>query len=161
MAKYIQMVVFSIGKELYGVGIDAVHEIVRVPDITEVPDAPVFLEGVINLRGKIVPVVDLRKRMKLDGKEKTKSSRVLITENDSRLVGLLVDAVSEVLKIPPESVEAPPEMISSIGVQYITGVAKVEGRLIILLDLKKVLSVEDMSMIGSAAEQPAALQPSA
>ncbi len=159
MAKNIQLVVFSIGKELYGVGIDAVHEIVKVPDITEVPDAPAFLEGVINLRGKIVPVVDLRKRMKLDSRERTKSSRVLITENESRLVGLLVDAVSEVLKIQPESVDAPPEMISSIGVQYITGVAKVEGRLIILLDLKKVLSVEDMRTIGSAAEQPVAMQP--
>ncbi len=161
MAKHIQMVVFSIGKELYGVGIDAVHEIVKVPDITEVPDAPAFLEGVINLRGKIIPVVDLRKRMRLDSREKTKTSRVLITENEGRLVGLLVDAVSEVLKIQPESVEAPPEMISSIGVQYITGVAKVQGRLIILLDLKRVLSVDDMSTIGSAAEQPAAAQPSA
>ncbi len=159
MAKNIQLVVFSIGKELYGVGIEAVHEIVKVPDITEVPDAPAFLEGVINLRGKIVPVVDLRKRMKLDSRERTKSSRVLITENESRLVGLLVDAVSEVLKIQPESVDAPPEMISSIGVQYITGVAKVEGRLIILLDLKKVLSVEDMRTIGSAAEHPVAMQP--
>ena len=160
MAKNIQMVIFNIGKELYGVGIDAVHEIVKVPDITEVPDAPAFLEGVINLRGKIVPVVDLRKRMRLDGKDRTKSSRILITENENRLVGLLVDAVSEVLKIQPEALEAPPEMISSIGVQYITGVAKVEGRLIILLDLKKVLNVEDMSSISRAAE-PVAMQPSA
>ncbi len=155
MAKHIQMVVFSIGRELYGVGIDAVHEIVKVPDITEVPDAPAFLEGVINLRGKIIPVVDLRKRMKLESRERTKSSRVLITENESRLVGLLVDAVSEVIKIQPESVEAPPEMISSIGVQYITGVAKLEERLIILLNLKKVLSVEEMKTLGAAAE-PAA-----
>jgi purine-binding chemotaxis protein CheW len=160
MAKNIQMVVFNIGKELYGVGIDAVHEIVKVPDITEVPDAPSFLEGVINLRGKIVPVVDLRKRMRLAGAERTKSSRVLITENDKRLVGLLVDAVSEVLKLAPESVEAPPEMISSIGVEYITGVAKVEGRLIIILNLQKVMSIEDMRNIGRAAE-PAALQQSA
>ncbi len=161
MAKNIQMVVFSIGKELYGVGIESVHEIVKVPDVTEVPDAPSFLEGVINLRGKIVPVVDLRKRMRLDGRERTKSSRVLITENDGRLVGLLVDSVSEVLKIQPEAVEAPPDMIASIGVEYITGVAKVEGRLIILLDLKKVLSIDDMKTIGRAAGQPVATQPAA
>jgi purine-binding chemotaxis protein CheW len=140
------------------VGIDAVHEIVKVPDITEVPDAPAFLEGVINLRGKIVPVVDLRKRMRLDGKEKTKSSRVLITENDGRLVGLLVDAVSEVLKLPPDAVEAPPEMISSVGIEYITGVAKVAGSLIILLNLKKVFSVEDIRKLGEAAERKAAPQ---
>ena len=142
MAKNLQLVVFNIGKELYGVKIAAVHEIVKVPDITEVPDAPSFLEGVINLRGKIIPVVDLRKRMKLTGKEKTKSSRVLITENEDRLVGLLVDAVSEVLKLAPDSVDAPPEMISSIGIEYITGVAKVNGRLIILLNLDKVLRTE-------------------
>lgn len=144
MAKKIQLVVFSIGKELYGVGINAVHEIVKVPDITEVPDAPAFLQGVINLRGKIVPVVDLRTRLRLPAREKTKSSRVLITENDGRMIGLLVDAVSEVLKVDPAAVEAPPEMISAIGVEYITGVAKVGCGLIILLDLKKVFSIEDM-----------------
>jgi purine-binding chemotaxis protein CheW len=158
MAKNLQLVVFNIGKELYGVGIEAVHEIVKVPDITEVPDAPAFLEGVINLRGKIVPVVDLRKRMNLDSKERTKSSRVLITEDDGRLVGLLVDAVSEVLKIPPDAVEAPPEMVSSVGVEYITGVAKVEGRLVILLNLKKVFRVEDMKQFGEAAERTATQQ---
>ena len=153
MAKNMQLVVFHIGKELYGVGIEAVHEIVKVPDITEVPDAPGFLEGVINLRGKIVPVVDLRKRMRLPAGERTKTSRVLITEDEGRLVGLLVDAVSEVLKMSPDAVEAPPEMISAIGVEYITGVAKVEARLIILLDLKRVLSVEDMKKLGATVAQ--------
>jgi len=153
MAKNLQLVVFNVGKELYGMGIESVHEIVKVPDITEVPDTPAFLEGVINLRGKIVPVVDLRKRLRLIGKERTKSSRVLITENDGRLVGLLVDAVSEVLKIPPDTVEAPPEMISSIGVEYITGVAKIGEQLIILLDLKKVFSIEDMKKVGAVVEK--------
>ena len=153
MAKNLQLVVFNIGKELYGVGIESVHEIVKVPEITEVPDAPAFLQGVINLRGKIVPVVDLRKRLNLQGKDRTKSSRVLITENEGRLVGLFVDAVSEVLKLAPDAVEAPPEMISSIGVEYITGVAKVEERLIILLALDKVLSVEDMKKVVKTIEK--------
>ena len=125
MAKHLQLVVFSMAKELYGVSIGSVHEIVKVPDITEVPDAPAYLIGVINLRGKIIPVVDLRKRLKLQGLERTKASRVLITENEGRLIGLLVDAVSEVVKVPPESVEPPPDMITSIGVEYITGVAKI------------------------------------
>lgn len=155
MAKSLQLVVFNIGKELYGVGIESVHEIVKVPDITEVPDAPRFLVGVINLRGRIVPVVDLRKRLNLLDTDRTKSSRVLITENDGRLVGLLVDAVSEVLKLPPDAVEAPPEMISSIGVEYITGVAKVEARLIILIELKRLLSIEDMRRVGASVEQAA------
>ncbi len=147
MAGSLQLVVFGVGKELYGVGIGSVQEIVRVPDITEVPDAPPFLEGVINLRGKVIPVIDLRKRLRLQGKEKTKSTRVLVTEDErgtGGLVGLLVDFVSEVRKVQASAVEDPPEMVSAIGAEYITGVAKVEGDLIILLDLKRVLSVEDM-----------------
>ena len=156
MAKNLQLVVFSVGKEHYGVGIESVQEIVRVPDVTEVPDAPGFLEGVINLRGRIVPVVDLRKRLRMYGKEKTKSTRVLVTENEGSkqgLVGLLVDSVSEVLKIQPDAIDEPPEMVSAIGVEYITGVAKVEDKLIILLDLKKILSVEDMKKLGNSLER--------
>lgn len=152
MAKNLQLVVFSIGKELYGVGIDAVQEIVRVPDVTEVPDAPVFLEGVINLRGRVVPVIDLRKRLRLPGVTRTKSTRVLVTENGGGMVGLLVDSVSEVFKIQPDAIEEPPEMISAIGVEYITGVAKMNEKLIILLDLKKILNIEDMKKIGSSFE---------
>jgi len=152
MAKNIQLVVFSIGKELYGVGIEAVQEIVRVPEITEVPDAPGFLEGVINLRGRIVPVIDLRKRFRLQGQEKTKSTRVLIAENSGSLVGLLVDTVSEVLKIQPEAIDEPPQMISAVGVEYITGVAKTDAGLIIILDLKQVLNIEEIRKIGSTPE---------
>jgi len=154
--KNLQLVVFSVGKELYGVGIDSVQEIVRVPDVTEVPDAPFFLEGVINLRGKVIPVIDLRRRLRLQGKEKTKSTRVLVTENEGStggLVGLLVDAVSEVRKVQPDDIEDPPEMVSAIGVEYITGVAKIEEKLIILLDLKRVLSVEDMKRVVSSVER--------
>lgn len=153
MVKYVQLVVFRIGKELYGVDIASVQEIVRVPAVTEVPDAPVFLEGVINLRGRIVPVIDLRKRLRLPAAGRTKSTRVLITEVEGRVVGLLVDAASEVLKILIESIEGPPEMISAIGVEYIVGVAKVEDRLIILLDLKKVLSLEDMKRVEAVHRQ--------
>lgn len=153
MVKSLQLVVFSIGAELYGVGIDSVQEIVRVPDITGVPDAPDFLEGVINLRGRIVPVIDIRKRLRVKEAARTKLTRVLITENGST-VGLLVDSASEVLKIQPDAIEGPPEMISAIGVEYITGVAKIDGRLIILLDIKKILSVEDMIKVGKKLEQP-------
>ncbi len=158
MAKNLQLVVFNIGKELYGVGIESVHEIVKVPDITQVPDAPRFLEGVINLRGKIIPVVDLRKRLNLQGKERNKSSRVLITENEGRLIGLLVDAVSEVLKLHPDAIEAPPEMVSAIGVEYITGVAKVGERLVILLTLQKVLNLDDMKKVVKVIEKSAGSQ---
>lgn len=153
MAKGNQFVVFGVGKELYGVSIESVYEIVRVPEVTEIPDAPEFLEGVINLRGKIVPVIDLRKRLRLEGIGKTKATRVLIAEHGNNIAGLLVDSVSEVLKIQPDAVEQPPEMISAIGVEYITGVAKVDERLIILLDTKKILSVEDMKRISDTVEK--------
>jgi purine-binding chemotaxis protein CheW len=162
MSKNLQLVVFGIGKELYGVGIGFVQEIVRVPEVTEVPDAPPFLEGVINLRGKVIPIIDLRKRLRLDGKDKTKATRVLVTENEGSkggLVGLLVDFVSEVRKVQSDAVEDPPEMVSAVGVEYITGVAKVDEKLIILLDLKRVLNVEDMRKVGRSLER--AMEPAA
>jgi purine-binding chemotaxis protein CheW len=157
MLKGFQLVAFRIGKELFGVGIESIREIVRYPEITEVPDAPGFLEGVINLRGKIVPVVDLRKRLRLSGEEKTKSTRVLICEDGQgkSVVGLHVDAVTEVLKVQPDEIEGPPEMVSAIGVEYITGVAKIEGRLIILLDLRKILSMEDMKKLAVSVSETA------
>lgn len=157
MAKNLQFVVFRIGKELFGVGIDSIREIVRVPEVTEVPDAPHFLDGVINLRGKIVPVVDLRKRLGIQHADKTKATRVLITENSGSMVGLLVDAASEVIRIQPDAVEEPPEMISAIGVEYITAVAKLNERLIILLDIKKILNVGEMKKIA-ALQRPEAVQ---
>ncbi len=155
MAKNIQIVVFSIGKEHYAVNIASVSEIVRVPDVTAVPDAPEFFEGVINLRGKIVPVVDLRVRLKLPRVERTKSSRVLVTETGGRVIGLMVDAVSEVRKLSSDTVEQPPEMISAVGIEYITGVAKLGDRLIIFLDINKILSVEEMKKVSVTAEQAA------
>jgi len=152
MAKNIQVVVFCISKEFYCVPIAAVQEIVRVPEVTGVPDAPDFFEGVINLRGKILPVVDLRKRLRLPSAERTKSSRVLVAENGGRVIGLLVDAVSEVRKLPAEAVEPPPEMIAAVGIEYITGVAKAGERLIVFLDMKKILSVEDMKKVDTTVE---------
>jgi purine-binding chemotaxis protein CheW len=155
MAKNLQIVVFSINREFYGVPIEAVQEIVRLPDVTTVPDAPAFFEGVINLRGRIVPVVDLRARLRLPRMERTKATRVLITEHAGRVTGLLVDAVSEVRKLPAEAVEQPPDMIAAVGIEYITGVAKAGGRLIIFLDVGKVLSAEDMKKAVAVAEHAA------
>ncbi|MBI5103155.1 MAG: purine-binding chemotaxis protein CheW [Nitrospirae bacterium] len=144
MAKDLQLVVFKIGREFFGVGIDAVREIVRFQEITSVPDAPFFLEGVMNLRGRIVAVVNLGKRLRLLSAQRSKAARVLITESGGNMIGLNVDSVSEVLKVRPEAVEGPPEMVSAIGVEYIIGVAKVDERLIILLDLKKILAIEEL-----------------
>lgn len=151
MAKGAQIVVFGIGKELFGVSIEEVHEIVRVPEITAVPDAPPFLEGMINLRGRIVPVIDLRRRLRLAEAPRDKHTRVLIAEDAGKLVGLLVDAVSEVIRVPEGALEPPPEMISSIGVEYLSAVAKVGGRLVSLLDFRRVLGFDDLRRATATA----------
>ncbi|MFN3477665.1 MAG: chemotaxis protein CheW [Candidatus Methylomirabilales bacterium] len=143
MAVHRQLVGFRIGKEYFGVDIAQVQEIIRVQEVTPVPEAPWFVEGVINLRGRIVPVIDFRKWLKLGVVERTRLSRILIVELDRRPVGLLVDAASEILKLPQEAVEPPPELISGIGTAYITGVGKWGDRLIILLDLGKIFNPEE------------------
>ena len=108
--KDLHIVGFRIGRETFGVPIELVHEIVRVPDITAVPDSPEYIEGVINLRGKIVSIVDLRKRFGEKEITTNKKNRILVAEVENKMVGLVVDAASEVLKLPQSEIEAPPNV---------------------------------------------------
>jgi purine-binding chemotaxis protein CheW len=147
IAKELHVVGFRIGAETFGVPIATVHEIVRVPDITNVPEVPDCVEGVMNLRGKIIPVVDLRKRFGETNITKHKKNRVLVAEVDGKLIGLMVDTASEVLKIPPSEVEPPPNVFGEDDVNYVTGVGKYGGRLIILVDLTKVLQRGELKRI--------------
>ncbi len=149
MSKSLQTVGFKIGKELFGVDISNVKEIVKVPD------TPDFIEGVINLRGRIVSVIDLKKRFRLGNVDRTKASRILVAEMDGRVVGLLVDAASEVLRLPADSIEPPPDMVSGIGIDYITGVGKIGERIIILLDIKKVLNNGEWRQIAAKVNNEA------
>lgn len=158
MKKTLQLVGFKIGKEYFGVDIASVQEIVRVPEITQVPETPFFVEGVINLRGRIVPVIDLRKRLRLGTAEKKRSNRVLIIEQNKRTVGLIVDSASEVLKLSSESIELPPEMITGVGVEYITGVGKLGEQIIILLELTKILDVKEMAKLEGSGFVPESAQ---
>jgi purine-binding chemotaxis protein CheW len=139
MAKDQQLVGFRIGKETFGVPIHLVHEIVRVPEITAVPDAPEYVEGVINLRGKIISVIDLRKRFGEKRIERSRKNRILVAEIERKMVGLIVDAASEVLRVSPEEIEDPPDVLDDAEVKYVTGVGKLKGRLIILVDLAKIM----------------------
>jgi purine-binding chemotaxis protein CheW len=139
MSNELHIVGFRVGAETFGVPITCVHEIVRVPNITSVPDSPEFVEGVINLRGKIVSVVDLRKRFGETQLNTHKKNRVIVVESDGKLVGLIVDAASEVLRIPNADIEPPPPVLQNSESSYVTGVGKYHGRLIILVDLKRVL----------------------
>jgi len=140
MNREIHIVGFQIGRETYGVPITSLHEIVRPPEITAVPDAPDYLEGVINLRGKIVSVMDLRKRFGQKQSALQKKNRILVVEHGGRLAGLIVDSASEVLKIPAEDVEVPPAVFQEGGLNCVTGLGKVRGRLIVLLDMTKLLA---------------------
>jgi purine-binding chemotaxis protein CheW len=152
MTKDLHIVGFKIGNETYGVPISLVHEIVRVPDITQVPETPDFVEGVINLRGKIISVVDLRKRFGEAEIKPHKKNRVIVVENTGRLVGLIVDAASEVMKLPVSQVEPPPNVFTENEITYVTGVGKLNNRLIILVDLQKVLTRGELRKIGEALE---------
>jgi purine-binding chemotaxis protein CheW len=139
MNRELHIVGFQLGRETYGVPITSLHEIVRVPDITAVPDAPDYIEGVINLRGKIVSVIDLRKRFGLEHVAPARQNRILVLEHNGRLSGLIVDAASEVIKIPAADVEPSPAVFQDGGLNCVTGLGKYKGRLIILLDMAKLL----------------------
>ncbi len=144
MAKELQIVGFRIGRETFGLPIALVHEIVRPPDITNVPHAPDYVEGVMNLRGRIVPVIDLRRRFGGSAGENTRKTRVLVVDVESRAVGLIVDSASEVLRISDTQIEPPPTVFTADATNYVTGVAKHQGRLIILVDLKRILQSGDL-----------------
>lgn len=134
------LVCFRIGKETFGADIFAVREIVRVPEITHVPGAPSFVLGVINLRGRIISVVDLGQRLGLAAVTPGPSSRILVVNLNGVTVGFLVDAATEVMKLAEEAVERTPEVTGTLNADYLEGVGKVEDRLILLLELEKVLS---------------------
>jgi purine-binding chemotaxis protein CheW len=156
MSREFHIVGFQVGRETYGVPITSLHEIVRVPEITAVPDAPEYLEGVINLRGKIVSVMDLRKRFGEKQAAMRKQNRILVVEHAGRLAGLIVDSASEVLKIPAESVEAPPAAFQEGGLNCVSGLGKISGRLIVLLEMNKLLAPGSLQANNESADKKAA-----
>src|SRR5579862_5940105 len=143
MSRELHIVGFKVGRETYGV------------PITAVPDAPDYLEGVINLRGKIVSVMDLRKRFGEKHADLKKQNRILVVEHSGRLAGLIVDSASEVLKIPADAVEAPPAVFQEGGLNCVTGLGKVAGRLVVLLDMSKLLAPGSLQSSGTQAKSEA------
>lgn len=143
-----QYVIFRLGETRFGVEIGQVMRVVRLSPITRVPRAPHFLEGVINYHSQIVPVVDLKKRMALPGGEEYgDAARILIVELATQPVGMLVDAVAGIARLPEEAIEPPPEMVAQVNGIYLTGVAHHEERLTMLLDLSRVLTVEQVAEV--------------
>ncbi len=139
----LQLVSFKIGEEEFGVDILKVQEINRLVAITKVPRSPDFVEGVINLRGKVIPIIDLRKRFMMETKEYDKDTRIVVVDIENQVMGMVVDAVSEVLRLPRKTIEPAPEIATSVDSDYIKGVAKLEDRLLIFLDLSKVFSEKE------------------
>jgi len=135
----LQLVSFKISNEEFGIDILTVQEINRMLQITKVPNTPDFIEGVINLRGRIIPVIDLRVKLGMERKEYSKDTRIVVVEIKNRVVGFIVDEVNEVLRIPQSITEAPPDMVGGIASDYIISIGKLEDRLLILLDLEKML----------------------
>ena len=145
-----QLVAFELMGEEFGVPILEVREIILMPDITPVPQAPDFVEGVINLRGQIIPIVDLRKRFSLESKDKDKETRIVVVEIDNNVLGLVVDGNAEVVRVPEETVRATPALIaSSIGAEFIRGIAQHDERMLILIDLHKVFSRTEIENLGN------------
>lgn len=144
----LQLVTFRLGNEEFSLDILKVQEIIRHMNLTRVPRTPDFVDGVINLRGKVIPVLDLRKRFGLPDGERTDETRIIVVDIEGRTVGFKVDAVSEVLRLPADTVEPPPSIVSGTESEYIKGVGKLDGRLLILLDISKILSRSERDAIG-------------
>lgn len=157
MAKDLQIVGLRIGRETYGIPIALVREIVRVPNITAVPNVQKYVEGVINLRGKIISVMDLRKRFGESHVENNKKNRIVVVEFEGRTIGLVVNSASEVVKLSASEIAPPSSVFIDGEVDYVTGVAKLGERLIILLDLSKVLKSGDSRHMDETASPVAAI----
>jgi purine-binding chemotaxis protein CheW len=148
-----QQVVFQLAGQTYGVDIARVFEIIRMEMITTVPKAPKFVEGVIKLRGNIIPIIDLRKRFNLSPAESTENSRIIVVEMGGTTVGIIVDAVSEVLRLSRADIEPPPPVVAGVESAYLRGIALWQGRLVILLDLEKILARQEQERLRETEKE--------
>ncbi|MEM1184851.1 MAG: chemotaxis protein CheW [Planctomycetota bacterium] len=147
----LQLVTFEVNGEEFAVDILAVHEINRMMELTRVPQSPPEVVGVINLRGKIIPVIDLRSRFRMPPGEETDHNRIVVVEVAGRVIGFIVDRVHEVLRVPGTIVDTAPQMVTSIDTDFIAGVGKLDDRLLILLDLPKLFNAEELDNLMKAA----------
>lgn len=148
-----QLVVFRLHNEEFGVEITDVREIVKPRHITRLPHVADYIEGVTNLRGEVIPVICLRKRFGLEPQEETQDTRIIMLEINNGLVGFIVDAVTETLRLPEEAIEPPPSNIAGLRANYLAGVGKVDDRLLILLDVGKILSTDEKIQLQSLQDQ--------
>ncbi len=146
-----QLVSFRLAQEEYGIEITKVQEIILMGEITRVPQTPPYIKGLINLRSSVIPIVDLRLRFGLSQEEQTDETRIMVVNVAGKTIGIVVDAVSEVLRISHEQIAPPPPTVAGLGREYLTGLVRLDNRLLILLDIDKILTQEGKSACETAA----------
>jgi purine-binding chemotaxis protein CheW len=151
----LQLVTFNLGVEEFAVDILNIQGINRMVEITKVPNSPDYVEGIINLRGKVIPIIDLRRKLGMTEKAFDKSTRFIVVEINKVVVGFIVDSVNEVLRVPKSITEPPPPLVAGIESEYITAVGKLEDRLIILLDIEKILTDKEKVELNRFEEEKA------
>lgn len=144
-----QFIGFTIGDEDYGLELLRVREVIRVREITWLPRAPSFVKGIINLRGDVIPIIDLRDKFGLESREQTTDSRVIVVEVAGRLMGMVVDSASQVVRIPVSQIDPPPPVMGNVSQEFVTGVGKLDKRLVILLNVDGILSSEEKVQLGT------------
>jgi purine-binding chemotaxis protein CheW len=150
----VQLVTFRLGTEEFGLDVFAVHEILRYAEPTPVPRAPEFVEGVIDVRGTLVPVVDMRRRFELADAPVNDETRVVLVEHGGERLGLVVDAVTEVLRVPETSVSEPPAYIRGLAAEFVRGIVRLESRLVVLIDIERILSSQERIALEAAELVP-------
>ena len=145
-----QLVSFRVAEEDYGIEITKVREIILMGPITRIPQTPDYVEGVINLRSTVIPIIDLRMRFGLPSQKTTDETRILVVNVDDKTIGVIVDSVDEVLRISRDQISPPPPTVASLGRDYLTGLVKLEDRLLILLDIDMFLSQEEQAVVEAA-----------
>lgn len=145
-----QLVSFSLAGEIYGIEITKIREIILIGEITRIPQTPHYVKGLINLRSTVIPVIDLRARFGLSENELTDDSRIMVLHVGIKTIGIIVDAVSEVLRVTQDQIAEPPPTVAGLGREYLTGLVKLEEQLLILLDIDKILGEEEIDFAESA-----------
>ncbi len=154
----IQLISFTVGEEEYGLDLLTVKEVIRVKEITRLPRAPSFVRGIINLRGDVIPIIDLREKFGLERQEATANTRVIVVDVEGKLIGMVVDSASQVVRIPADQIDPPPPIVGGLSVEYIRGVGKLADRLVILLNIDRILSSAEkveLARVGELVRQAA------
>ncbi len=147
-----QLISFEVGEEEYGLDILRVKEVIRIREITRLPRAPSFVKGIINLRGDVIPIIDLRDKFGLEHREYTSTTRVIVVDVEGRLVGMVVDEASQVVRIPADQIDPPPPIAGGLSTEYIKGVGKLDEKLVILLNIDRILTREEKVELAEMEE---------